>query len=169
MKKELGSIDRRILDELQAHGRLSIVELAKRVHLTKTPCSERVRRLEKSGIITGYHAKLNNTRIGFDHVTIVHVSLSQTSDNALNDFNLAVSKIPEIQYCVMIAGQFDYMLKVRTRDIAHYRNFLGEQISKLPFLLQTNSFSVMETVKDDNTIPMAAASSDMGAGSSGAK
>ena len=162
MKKELDSIDRRILDELQANGRLSIVELANRVHLTKTPCSERVRRLEKSGIITGYHAKLDNTRIGLDHVTIVHVSLSQTSDNALNDFNRAVNKIPEIQNCMMIAGQFDYMLKVRTRDIAHYRQLLGEHIGKLPFLLQTHSFSVMETVKDNETIQMVGSNSDTG-------
>ena len=147
-------IDRRILDELQSNGRLSIVELANRVHLTKTPCSERVRRLEKQGIISGYCATVDTALIGLGHVTIVHVSLAQTGDNALDEFNKAVNLIPEIETCLMIAGQFDYMLKVRTKDIAHFRELVGEKIGKLPNLLQTHSFAVMETVKDKRDIHM---------------
>lgn len=154
MRRDLDAIDRRILDELQVNGRLSIVELAKRVHLTKTPCSERVRRLERSGIISNYHAVLDPAQIGLNHLTIVHVSLVRTSDNSLDDFNRAVNEIPEVQSCLMIAGQFDYMLKVRTRDIVHFRELLGEQISKLPGVKQTHSFAVMETVKDCNVIQM---------------
>lgn len=156
MNRKLDAIDRRILDELQENGRLSIVELANRVHLTKTPCSERVRRLEKQGVINGYCATINTALVGRDHVTVVHASLAQTSDNALDEFNAAVNSIPEIESCLMIAGQFDYMLKVRTRDIAHYRDLLGEKISKLPNLLQTHSFAVMETVKDKRNISMVA-------------
>lgn len=154
MKRNLDITDKRILDELQANGRLSIVELASRVHLTKTPCSERVRRLERLGVISGYSAKIDTALIGLSHVTIIHVSLIQSKDNALDEFNEAVRKIPEIEVCLMIAGQFDYMLQVRTRDIIHFRTLLGEEISKLPHLQQTHSFAVMETVKNSNEIQM---------------
>lgn len=154
MKKNLDVIDRRILVELQNNGRLPIVELAKRIHLTKTPCAERVRRLEKSGVIKGYRAELDADLLDAGHVIVVHVTLTQTSDNALELFNRAVSRIPEIQSCYMLAGQFDYMLKVRTSDITHYRNVLGDQISKLPGVQQTHSYVAMEIVKDDKTIPV---------------
>ena len=154
MSRPFDTIDRRILNELQLNGRLSIVELANRVHLTKTPCSERVRRLEKSGVISGYNAALNPAEVNMSHVTIVHVNMMQTIDNSLDDFNEAVKKIPEIQTCMMIAGSFDYMLKVRTRDIAHFRELLGEKISKLPNVMQTHSFAVLETVKESSHIQM---------------
>ena len=154
MNRTFDAIDRRILDELQQNGRLPIVELAKRVFLTKTPCSERVRRLEKAGVIRGYHAEVDPAQVGFNHVTVVQITLAQTSDNSLERFNDAVNDIPEIESCLMIAGSFDYMLKVRTRDITHFRELLGEWISKLPGVMQTHSFAVMETVKDDATIRM---------------
>jgi Lrp/AsnC family leucine-responsive transcriptional regulator len=154
MKRNLDTIDRNILDELQANGRLSIVDLAKRVHLTKTPCAERVRRLERSGVIKRYCAMLDPAEVGMNHVTVVHVSLTKTNDNSLDDFNQAVKMIPEVQSCLMIAGQFDYVLKVRTRDIAHFRELLGEQIGRLPGVMQTHSFAVMETVKESVSIRM---------------
>jgi Lrp/AsnC family leucine-responsive transcriptional regulator len=148
MKKGFDAIDRRILSELQQNGRMPIVELASRIHLTKTPCAERVRRLERAGVIKGYRAELDPTELGAAFVIIVHLTLNQTSDNALELFNTAVMRIPEVQSCYMLAGQFDYMLKIRTTDIAHYRNVLGDQIGKLPGVQQTNSFVVMEVVKD---------------------
>lgn len=154
MSRDLDHIDRRILNELQAEGRLSIVDLASRINLTKTPCSERVRRLERSGIIVGYRAILNGEAINRDHITIVHVSMSRTNDGSLQHFNDAVKMIPEVETCLMIAGSFDYMLKVRTRNMAHFRELLGERISKLPDVIQTHSYAVMETVKESTTIPM---------------
>lgn len=154
MNRTLDTIDRRILDELQRNGRLPIVELAKRVFLTKTPCSERVRRLEKAGVIQGYRAEVDPAQVGLNHVTVVQITLAQTIDTSLDAFRKAVNDIPEIESCLMIAGSFDYMLKVRTRDITHFRELLGERISKLPGVMQTHSFAVMETVKDDATIRM---------------
>ena len=154
MKKSMDIIDRRILSELQQNGRLPMVELANRVHLTKTPTAERVRRLERTGIIEGYRADLNAEAMGAGYVIIVHVTLTQTSDNALEFFNAAVRRIPEIQSCYMLAGQFDYMLKVRTSDIAHYRNVLGEQIAKLPGVQQTQSYVALEVVKEEKTVPV---------------
>jgi Lrp/AsnC family leucine-responsive transcriptional regulator len=146
--RPLDGIDRKIPDELRNNGRLSIVDLAKRVNLSKTPCTERVRRLEKSGVIGQYRAILDPALVDMKHVTIVHISLTQTSDNSLDDFNAAVQNIPEVQSCLMIAGPFDYMPKVRSHDMAHFREIPGEQIGKLPGVMQSHSFAVMETVKE---------------------
>ncbi len=152
MKKALDRTDQRILAVLQEHGRMPIVELAERINLTKTPCTERIRRLERDGVIMGYRAELDPEQLGASHVVIVHVTLNQTSDNALELFNEAVKRIPEVQACYLLAGQFDYMLKIRTLDITHYRRVLGDRIGKLPGVQQTHSYVAMEIVKDDKTI-----------------
>ncbi|MEM9843357.1 MAG: Lrp/AsnC ligand binding domain-containing protein [Pseudomonadota bacterium] len=149
MKRDLDGIDSRILEELESDGRLSIVELAQRVNLTNTPCSERVKRLEREGYLQGYRALINKEKLGFGHRTIVQVSLAASAtENVLSKFNEAVASIDEIELCLMIAGSFDYMLLIRTRDMKHFRDVLDEQINKLPGILQTNSFAVMETVRD---------------------
>lgn len=148
MSRNLDRIDCRILNELQANGRLPIVELAARIHLTNTPCSERVRRLEKSGLIKKYKAVVDPELLGLGHLTVVQISMAATSDSHLDDLNVAIQDIAEIESCLMIAGAFDYLLVVRTRDMAHFREVLGERISKLPGIRQTNSFAVMEVVKD---------------------
>ncbi|MFT6024451.1 MAG: Lrp/AsnC family leucine-responsive transcriptional regulator [Ascidiaceihabitans sp.] len=149
MSRDLDGIDLKILKELEVDGRLSIVELAGRVNLTNTPCSERVKRLERAGHITGYRAILNMDKLGLSHVTVMQVSLAATAgNNSLDDFNAAVRQIPEVESCLMIAGSFDYLLTVRTRDIAQFRTVLGDKINKLPGVLQTNSFAVMEIVKE---------------------
>lgn len=148
MSRDLDRIDQRILQELERNGRLSIVELAARVNLTNTPCSERVKRLERAGYITGYRAVLNMEQLGLGHLTVVQVSLAATGgDNSLDAFSEAARKLPEVESCLLIAGSFDYLLTVRTSDIAHFREVLGNKINKLPGIHQTNSFAVMETVK----------------------
>ncbi|UEM03736.1 Lrp/AsnC ligand binding domain-containing protein [Skermanella rosea] len=147
-------IDRAILRELQQNGRISVVELAGKVNLTKTPCSERLRRLEAAGVIRRYRAELDPVALEADHVVLVQVVLRGTTADELERFNEAVRRVPEIQSCHMIAGDFDYLLKVRTRDIQHYRRLLGDTISRLPHVQQTHTFVVMETVKDDMTLPV---------------
>lgn len=154
MAIKLDRIDRRILNQLQEHGRLSIVELAHRVNLTKTPCAQRVRRLEQDGIIRGYRADLDPEQLGAGNVLVVLVTMEKTSEDALDRFNRAVRLIPEVQGCYMVAGNFDYLLKVRTHDISHYRDVLVQQIGRLPNVHQTHSFVVMELVKDDVTVPV---------------
>ena len=150
-------IDFKILAELQADARLSIVELSRRVGLTKTPCAERLRRLEKSGVVRGYHADLDPDAIGAGHIVVVQVLLTSTTEQDLRRFNEAVRRIPEIESCHMIAGDFDYLLKVRTRDIGEYRRVMGEQISGLPCVKQTHTYVVMENVKDSALVPVPAA------------
>ncbi len=118
-------IDKKILKEIQADGRITMTELASRVGLTKTPCIERLRRLEARGVITGYGAHLNPASLEAGHIAFVQVSLNDTTTAALQEFNLVVRQVPQIQSCHMIAGNFDYLLKVRTKDVAEYRQFLG--------------------------------------------
>ena len=144
----LDRLDRSILATLGREGRLSMSELAAKVGLTKTPVQARVKRLEKDGYIRGYAAMVDRERMGEGHVAFVQVKLSDTRSLALDAFNRAVQKVAEIEQCHMMAASFDYLLKVRTRDIAAYRRVLGERISALPHVAQTSTFVAMETVKD---------------------
>lgn len=144
----LDRIDRNILDALSREGRLSIAALAKRVGLSKTPVQARLRRLEKDGFIRGYAAIIDRERMGEGHIAFIQVTLSDTRSTALEAFNRAALAVPEIDQCHMIAGSFDYLLKVRTRDIRSYRRVLGEKISELPHVSHTSTFVSMETVKD---------------------
>jgi Lrp/AsnC family leucine-responsive transcriptional regulator len=147
MSRDLDAIDHRILKELESDGRLSIVELSARINLTNTPCSERVKRLEREGYISGYSARINMDKLGFGHLTVVHVTLAATGgENSLDAFNTAVRNIPEVESCLMLAGQYDYLLTIRTRDMKQFRDVLGDSINKLPGTLQTTSSAVMETV-----------------------
>jgi Lrp/AsnC family leucine-responsive transcriptional regulator len=148
MTDQLDRIDRKILASLQNNGRMSTAELANAVGLSKTPVAARVRRLESEGYIRGYAALVDHDRIGEGHVAFVQVKLSDTRSAALDAFNRAVLKVAEIEQCHMIASSFDYLLKVRTKDIAAYRRVLGERISALPHVAQTSTFVAMETVKD---------------------
>ncbi len=117
----LDRFDAAILAVLAEDGRISITDLARRIGLSKSPTQARLRRLEESDIILGYRAMLNPIRLGLDHVAFVEVRLSDTREAALRAFNAAVARVPEIEQAHMIAGNFDYLLKVRTRDMISYR------------------------------------------------
>lgn len=155
MASELDQFDKKIMQELSADGRLSITELASRIGLSKTPCQLRLRRLIEEGSIEGFRAILSSQKLGLDHIAFVEVKLSDTREEALKSFNDAARKIREIEGCHMIAGRFDYLLKVRTRDIRRYRIVLGEKISTLPFVANTSTNVVMQTVKEDSPQLMA--------------
>ncbi len=127
---------------------MSMSALSDEVGLSKSPTLSRVRRLERDGVITGYHAKLNLEKIGLSHIAFVQVTLDNTLTEALNAFNSAAQAHSEIEAAHMIAGGFDYLLKVRTSDVADYRRVLGETIAALPHVAQTSTFITMETVKD---------------------
>ena len=125
--------DTRILDILSGDGRISISELARKINLSKTPTQARVRRLEAEGFIVGYRAMLDPIRLGLDHVAFVEVTLNDTREAALSQFNQAAVQIGEIEQCHMIAGNFDYLLKVRTRDMSAYPPGLRPQVSARDF------------------------------------
>lgn len=141
--------DRAILQVLSTEGRLSIADLARRIGLSKSPTQARLRRLEADGIITGYRALIDPIRLGLDHVAFVEVRLTDTREAALTAFNEAASKIAEIEQIHMIAGNFDYLLKVRTGNMTDYRKVLAEQISTLPHVAGTSTYVAMQAVKED--------------------
>lgn len=147
-KVSLDRIDRAILDELSHNARVSMIELGRKVGLSKTPVTARIKRLEAEGVITGYRAGLSARKLGLDHVAFMEVRLSDTRERALRAFNRAVSEIPEVEECHMIAGGFDYLVKVRTRNIDDFRRVLGERISALPHVASTSTYVSMESVKD---------------------
>lgn len=145
----IDAFDRRILDVLAVEGRISVTDLARRVGLTKSPVQARVRRLEEEGVIRGYRALFDPIRLGRDHVAFVEVKLSDTREAALAAFNAGVLRVPEIEACHMIAGSFDYLLKVRTGDMGAYRRVLAERISTLPHVANTSTYVAMQTVKEE--------------------
>ena len=144
----LDRADQLILAALAEDGRISITDLAGRIGLSKSPTQARLRRLEKSGIIMGYRALLDPISLGLDHVAFVEVRLTDTREAALCAFNVAVQQVPEIEQAHMIASHFDYLLKVRTRNMSNYRQFLGDVISGLPHVASTSTYVAMEAVKE---------------------
>lgn len=145
---DLDDFDRKILAILRQDGRITFTALAQRVGLSKTPCQQRVKRLEQSGLIVGFRAIIDPAKLGLDHIAFAEVKLSDTREAALRQFNAAVRAIPEVEECHMIASSFDYLLKIRTADIRRYRIILGEKISSLPHVANTSTFVAMETVRE---------------------
>jgi len=145
----LDRFDRAILSELSSDGRISVTDLARRIGLSKSPTQARLRRLEDSGVITGYRALFDPIRLGLDHVAFVEVRLTDTREAALAAFNAAVRAIPEIEQVHLIAGNFDYLMKIRTRDMRDYRIMLAEKISTLPHVAGTSTYVAMQAVKED--------------------
>lgn len=145
---DIDRFDRAILRVLAANGRISITDLAQQIGLSKSPTQARLRRLEKAGVIFGYRALIDPIRLGLDHVSFVEVRLHDTRETALAEFNAAVTCIPEIEQAHLIAGNFDYLLKIRTHDMADYRRVLAEKISTLPHVANTSTYVAMQAVKE---------------------
>jgi len=150
----MDEFDRKILSVLSVEGRISMTALGERVGLSKTPVTARVKRLEEEGVITGYRATLSASKLGVEHIAFLEVKLSDTREKALDAFNQAVRAIPEVEACHMIAGGFDYLIKVRTSDIFAYRQVLGEQLSRLPNVASTSTYISMQSVIDTGPIDL---------------
>lgn len=150
---ELDGFDRKILDVIAVEGRISVTDLAKRIGLSKSPTQARLRRLEDSGVIRGYRALFDPIQLGRDHVAFVEVKLSDTRESALAAFNAAVMQVPEIEQCHLIAGAFDYLLKVRTSGMSSYRLVLADRISTLPHVANTSTYVAMQAVKEEAVAP----------------
>lgn len=151
---KLDHIDRAILAALQADGRITNVALAKQVGLSPTPCLERVKSLEAAGLISGYTARLSAPALGLGLTVFVQIAIERTSQQVFADFRTAVQAIPEIQECHMVAGGYDYLLKVRVPDMAAYRHFLGVVLAGVPGIRETHSYPVMEEIKDSPLLPL---------------
>lgn len=153
-KDELDNLDKRILRELQLNGRISNVELAKRVGLSATPCLNRVKRLESIGCIEQYTVRINPDYVNASLLVFVEIRLDRTSRDVFNNFRRSVLKLPEIMECHLVSGDFDYLLKARVPDMHAYRKLLGETLLSLPHVNSTRTYMVMEEVKETDMIPI---------------
>ena len=150
--RDLDRIDRRLLARLQLDGRTSVSQLAREVNLTVTPTLERVRRLESGGYIEGYFARLNPGKLGLGLLAYVEVSLDRTTPDAFDRFKQVALAHDEVMECHMVAGGFDYLLKIRVTDMESYRRFLGDRLAAVRGVQQTHTYFVMEEVKSTQKI-----------------
>ncbi|VFR21777.1 Leucine-responsive regulatory protein, regulator for leucine (or lrp) regulon and high-affinity branched-chain amino acid transport system [plant metagenome] len=146
--RPLDRIDRQILDILQKEGRIPISELAGRVNLSTTPCSERVKRLEREGIIMGYHARVNPQAVGKDLLVFLETNLSAKSGDVFEKVRRELMEVPEVLECHLVSGEFDYLVKARLGEMRAYRRLLGELLKRLPASASSRSYVVMEEVKE---------------------
>lgn len=154
MNKNLDRIDKNILMELQKNGRVSNVDLSKLVGLSPTPCLERVKRLEKQGIIEGYKAVVNAEKVGASLLVFVEITLEKTAQDVFSDFSNSVKTFDEILDCYLVSGSFDYLLKTRVKNMASYRKLLGDTLLRLPSVSASRTYVVMEDVKSNTAIPI---------------
>ena len=151
-ERVLDRIDYKILRQLQENGRLSNADMARSVNLSPTPCLERVRRLEADGYILDYVALLNPQKLGAGVVSFIQVLLDRTNPDVFERFKKQIGLCPEVMECHMVAGGFDYLLKVRTSSMIEYRDFLGETLARMSDIKQTHTYVVMEEVKATHSI-----------------
>lgn len=152
-QRALDRIDLTILDAVQKDGRVSNADLAKIINLSASPCLERVRRLEAEGYIERYGAFLNAAKLKYGMSAFIQVTLDRTTKDVFNKFRDEVIKIKQVAECHMVAGGFDYLIKLRFEDMDAYREILGV-IVELPAVSQTHTYVVMEHVKRDLGIPV---------------
>lgn len=152
--KSLDQIDRRILREIQANGRLTNTELSERVHLSATATNERVKRLTRDGFVLGYTALLSPERLGRGLLLFVEVKLERTTPDVFDAFAAAIRRTPDVMECHLIAGGFDYLVKARVADMSTYRSFLSELLTAVPGIRETRTYTVMEEVKDTTHLPI---------------
>jgi Transcriptional regulators len=152
----LDELDIRILASLQSHARLTNLELAERVGLSASPCLRRVRRLEEEGFIEGYAARLNREKIGLDVVAFVRVNIERHTNTDANAFMKTVSKLPEVIACYITSGESDFLLHVVVKDLAAYRSFALEKLTRVPGVRDVRSSFVIGTVKEGALLPLPA-------------
>jgi Lrp/AsnC family leucine-responsive transcriptional regulator len=150
----LDKANKRILAELQADGRISNLELSKKVHLSPAACLERVRKLHEAGYILGYAAELNPRLLDVGLLVFIEVVLERSSPEVFAAFQRSVQSIPEILECHMVAGGFDYLVKARVKDMSAYREFLGKSLLQLQGVRETHTYAVMEEVKNSTKLPI---------------
>ena len=151
---QLDRIDRNIVRLLQRDARIAHTELARRVGLSTTPCKERVRRLEREGVIQHYQAVLDPAALNRALVVFVQIRLNRTSQDIFEEFTLAALDLPEVQECYLVSGNFDYLIKARVADMKAYRRLLGETLLTLPGVQESTSYVVMEQVKESLMLPV---------------
>ncbi|SMC47927.1 Lrp/AsnC family transcriptional regulator [Novosphingobium sp. B1] len=150
----LDGIDRRLLAELQAEGRVTNVELAQRVGLTAPPCLRRVRALEDAGVIRGYHAELDASKLGFAITVFALVSLKSQAEESLRQFEEHMRTLPEVRECHMLNGEIDFILKIVSRDLQSFQEFLTSKLTPAPNVASVKTSLTIRTAKQVPGVPL---------------
>jgi len=150
----LDGIDRRLLAELQAEGRMTNVELAQRVGLTAPPCLRRVRALEDEGVIRGYHADLDASKLGFAITVFALVSLKSQAEESLRQFEDHMRTLPEVRECHMLNGEIDFILKIVSRDLQSFQEFLTSKLTPAPNVASVKTSLTIRTAKQVPGVPL---------------
>ncbi|MBV9841960.1 MAG: Lrp/AsnC family transcriptional regulator [Sphingomonadaceae bacterium] len=153
----LDAIDRVILSELQADGRITNVELARRAGLTAPPCLRRVRALEEAGVIDSYHAKLIGAALGYGITVFALVSLRSQAEADLRGFEAHVTALPEVRECHMLNGEIDFILKIVAHDLQTFQSFLTSRLTTAPNVASVKTSLVIRTAKEEIGVPVDAA------------
>ncbi|MFC4671335.1 Lrp/AsnC family transcriptional regulator [Seohaeicola nanhaiensis] len=149
----LDPIDRMILSELQADGRMTNVELARRVGISAPPCLRRVRTLEEAGLIGGYHADINARELGFEVQVFVMVGLDSQAETALSAFENRCRAWPLVRECHMLNGEVDFILKCVAPDLSSFQSFLTGQLLTAPNVASVKTSLVIRVAKDEPGVP----------------
>jgi Lrp/AsnC family transcriptional regulator, leucine-responsive regulatory protein len=147
-------VDRKILVELQANGRMSLAELADKVGLSASPCLRRVRMLEKAGVISRYVAVLDQRAVGLPVSVFVSIKLERQKQDALDRFAKAIERWPEVLECYLMTGPRDYWLRVVVPDLAAYERFVKQKLTRLEGIASIESSFALEQVKYTNVLPV---------------
>ena len=147
-------VDRAILAELQADGRLTVTELADRVRLTPGPCHRRLRELERSGVITGYHALVNPAAVGMGFEALVQITLERGDASTVASFEAAVIQLPQIRYAERLFGDPDYLLRVAAGDLDSFATLRDQKLATLPGVHRLTSTIVMKRIIDNRPVPL---------------
>ena len=150
----LDSIDRRLLAELQDEGRVTNVDLARRVGLTAPPCLRRVRALEEDGVIRGYHAELDASKLGFAITVFAMVSLKSQAEEDLKGFEQHIKSLPEVRECHMLNGEIDFILKIVSRDLQSFQEFLTSKLTPAPNVASVKTSLTIRTAKYEPGVPL---------------
>lgn len=150
----LDSIDRRLLAALQAEGRVTNVDLAQRVGLTAPPCLRRVRALEEAGVIRGYHAELDGARLGFTITVFAMVSLKSQAEEDLRGFEDHIKTLPEVRECHMLNGEIDFILKIVSKDLQSFQEFLTSKLTPAPNVASVKTSLTIRTAKNEPGVPL---------------
>lgn len=153
-QNKFDSVDRRIIQVLQKEGRVANKDLAERIGLTPTPTLERVRRLERDGIIEGYAAKVNKDLVGRGFMAFVTVTLKVHQLNLLEEFTAAIQEIPEILACYHTTGDGDFLLQVVAKDTKDYEQLMRNKLTTLPDVERLHTSIVLNTIKEQSPIPV---------------
>lgn len=151
---DIDKIDRKILQVLQTDGRISNLKLAETIGLSATAVLARTQRLQREGVILGYEARLSPAKLGQAMAVFVEVLLDRTTPNVFESFRAAVQVHEEIMECHLVAGGFDYLIKLRVQDMSAYREFAGRVLWQLPGVRETRTYAVMEVVKESSRLPL---------------